>query len=73
MTKDQIIMRLDQFFDFVSSLILHKFPNFSVKFVRRQANAAAHALGKAAANNVSPYFYHTIPHCISYISMNESA
>ncbi|KAG5106598.1 hypothetical protein JHK82_043568 [Glycine max] len=66
-------MRLDQFFDFVSSLILHKFPNFSVKFVRRQANAAAHALAKAAANNVSPYFYNTIPHCISYISMNESA
>lgn len=37
---------------------LSTFPNFMVKFIRRQANTVAHCLARAALSRSSPHIYH---------------
>lgn len=47
------------------------FTNSRVEFIRRQANAAAHALAREATSLASPMIYYVIPHCIETIIINE--
>jgi ribonuclease HI len=47
------------------------FTNSRVEFIRRQANAAAHALAREATSLASPIIYYDIPHCIETIIINE--
>lgn len=52
--------------------IISSFPNFNVKFIRRQANSAAHCLARVALSKSSLHIYHCIPaDCISQLIINE--
>lgn len=53
------------------SLFSTQFTNSRVEFIRRQANAPAHALVGEATSLASPVIYFNIPHCISNIIFNE--
>lgn len=44
---------------------------FLVKFIRRQANTAAHSLAKAVVAYASPANLHHIPYCILEVINNE--
>jgi ribonuclease HI len=45
--------------------------NFEVKFVRRQANMAAHSLARAAISWTSHHYVDVIPLCIEPLLMND--
>jgi len=47
------------------------FTNSQVEFIRRQTNAAAHALAKETTSLISPMIYYVIPQCIETIIINE--
>jgi hypothetical protein len=47
------------------------FTNSRVEFIRRQANAAAHALAREATSLASPIIYYDIPQCTETIIINE--
>jgi len=47
------------------------FTNSWVEFIRRQANAAAHALAREATSLASPIIYYDIQQCIETIIINE--
>jgi ribonuclease HI len=47
------------------------FTNSRVEFIRRQANAAAHALARKAISLASPTIYYVIPSCIESNIINE--
>lgn len=51
--------------------IISSFPNFNVKFIRRQANSAAHCLARVALSKSSLHIYHCIPDCISQLIISE--
>jgi ribonuclease HI len=53
------------------SLFSTSFSNSRVKFVRRQANAVAHALAREATSLASPAVYFDIPNCIETLIINE--
>jgi len=53
------------------SLFRNLYSNSRVEFVRRQANAVAHALARAATSSASPAIYFDIPTCIETILINE--
>ncbi|XP_058788236.1 uncharacterized protein LOC131662466 [Vicia villosa] len=53
-------------------LLLLAFPNFEVKFVKRQANLVAHSLAKAANSWTRRMLFDVIPLCISSYLINES-
>jgi ribonuclease HI len=53
------------------NLFSSSFTNSRVEFIRRQANAAAHALAREATSLASPTIYYVIPHCIETIIINE--
>ncbi|XP_058769064.1 uncharacterized protein LOC131642921 [Vicia villosa] len=61
-------------FNFIISFIhslLHNFPNFEVKFVKRQANAVAHFIAKAADSWSRRSLFHMIPLCIEHLLLND--
>jgi len=43
----------------------------NMEFVRRQANAVAHALAREATSLASPAVYYDIPNCIETFIINE--
>jgi hypothetical protein len=47
--------------------LLHDFPNFKVKFIRRQANLVAHILVRAANSWTSLRTFEISPPCIELI------
>ena len=47
------------------------FTNSRVEFIRRQANAATHALAREATSLASPNIYYVIPQRIESIIINE--
>ena len=51
--------------------LLKSFPNFEVKFVKRQANMAAHSLAKVANSWSRHNRLNYIPLCIEQIISNE--
>jgi len=53
------------------SLFRNLFSNSRVEFVRRQANAVAHALAREATSLASPAVYYDIHTCIETIIINE--
>ncbi|CAJ2639496.1 unnamed protein product [Trifolium pratense] len=60
------------------SMIIHKiksvlvvFPNFEVKFIRRQADSVAHTLARAANYWASHRFFEFIPSCIELMLFNK--
>jgi hypothetical protein len=53
------------------SLFRRYYENFSVEFVRRQANEVAHMLAKAATLSASFQVLVDIPDCIEHILINE--
>ncbi|XP_058732901.1 uncharacterized protein LOC131604482 [Vicia villosa] len=57
----------------VSSLqnLLLSFPNFEVKFIKRQANSVAHSLAKAANSWSRRSNFHLIPPCIEHLLIND--
>jgi len=52
-------------------LFSSSFANSKVEFIRRQTNAAAHALAREVTSLVSPFTYYVIPSCIETIIINE--
>jgi hypothetical protein len=52
-----------------SILVLH--PNFEVKFVKRQANMAAHTLARAACSWATHRIFEICPPCIDSILSND--
>ncbi|GAU33842.1 hypothetical protein TSUD_393500 [Trifolium subterraneum] len=60
---------LSIFHDILS--IMSSFPNFEVKFVRRQANSVAHTLARAANSWSSFHRFEIIPLCIEHLIINE--
>ncbi|XP_058777319.1 uncharacterized protein LOC131651665 [Vicia villosa] len=54
----------------IRSLLLH-FPNFEVKFVKRQANSVAHALAKAADSWTRRSFFNMSPPCIEHLLTSD--
>ncbi|XP_058765192.1 uncharacterized protein LOC131638639 [Vicia villosa] len=54
-------------------LLLLVFPNFEVKFIKRQANMVAHTLAKAANSWSRRCLFDVIPHCITFHLINESS
>ncbi|XP_058734150.1 uncharacterized protein LOC131605869 [Vicia villosa] len=52
--------------------LLLLFPNFEVKFIKRQANLVAHTLAKAANSWSRRSFFNMIPLCIEHCLSNES-
>jgi ribonuclease HI len=53
--------------------LLSSFPNFKVKFLRRQANMVAHTLARAAISWASHRFIMYVPPCIASLINNEMA
>ncbi|XP_058742172.1 uncharacterized protein LOC131614627 [Vicia villosa] len=51
--------------------LLFYFPNFEVKFVKRQANSVAHALAKAADSWTKRSFFNMSPPCIEHLLAND--
>ncbi|XP_058726136.1 uncharacterized protein LOC131597455 [Vicia villosa] len=51
--------------------LLALFPNFEVKFIRRQANLVAHALAKAANSWARRSFINSVPPCIEPYLLND--
>jgi hypothetical protein len=51
--------------------LLSVFPNFVVKFIKRQANMVAHTLARAAISWSSCCVFETLPSCISSFLINE--
>jgi ribonuclease HI len=64
---------VSEFCSIISSIqsLLLLYPNFEVKFVKRQANSVAHTLARAAYSKTSRYIYDLIPPCIHNILINE--
>ncbi|XP_058751093.1 uncharacterized protein LOC131624131 [Vicia villosa] len=56
----------------IKSLLLD-FPNFEVKFIKRQANMVAHNLAKAANFWSRRCLFDVIPPCITFHLINESS
>ncbi|XP_058776491.1 uncharacterized protein LOC131650796 [Vicia villosa] len=56
----------------IKSLLLD-FPNFEVKFIKRQANMVAHTLAKAANSWSRRYMFDVISPCITFYLINESS
>ncbi|XP_058726534.1 uncharacterized protein LOC131597891 [Vicia villosa] len=56
----------------IKSLLLD-FPNFEVKFIKRQANMVAHTLDKAANSWSRCCMFDVIPPCITFYLINESS
>jgi hypothetical protein len=54
----------------INNLLLSN-PNFSVKFIKRQANMVAHTLARAAISWSSRCSFETVPLCISTLLINE--
>jgi hypothetical protein len=54
----------------INNLLLSS-PNFSVKFIKRQANMVAHTLARAAVSWPSRCSFETLPLCIQSTLMNE--
>jgi ribonuclease HI len=54
----------------INNLLLSS-PNFSVKFIKRQANMVAHTLARVAVSWPSRCSFETLPLCIQSILMNE--
>ncbi|XP_058742418.1 uncharacterized protein LOC131614899 [Vicia villosa] len=54
----------------IHSLLLN-FPNFEVKFVKRQANMVAHSIAKAANSWTRRSLFHMIPLCIEQFLFND--
>jgi hypothetical protein len=54
----------------INDLLLSN-PNFSVKFIKRQANMVAHTLARAAVSWPSRCTFETLPLCITSILFNE--
>jgi ribonuclease HI len=52
-------------------MLLHCNSNFEVKFVRRQANIAAHTLARVASSWTRRNFFDYIPRCIELVILNE--
>lgn len=57
--------------DACRDLFSNSFTNSRVEFIRRQANAAVHALAREATSLASPHIYYEIPLCIETIIINE--
>jgi hypothetical protein len=55
---------------YINTLLLSS-PNFSVKFIKRQANMVAHTLARAAISWSSRCSIETLPYCISNLIFNE--
>jgi len=53
------------------SLFSFFFSNSWVEFLRRQANAVAHALAREATFIASPVVYYNIPNCIETLIINQ--
>ncbi|XP_058739284.1 uncharacterized protein LOC131611208 [Vicia villosa] len=53
--------------------LLQNFPNFEVKFVKRQANMVAHSLPKTANSWVRRSIMNVILPCIELLIMNEKS
>lgn len=45
--------------------------NFSVRFIRRQANGVAHSLARASVFNASSWIFYIATTCIADVIMNE--
>ncbi|XP_058775495.1 uncharacterized protein LOC131649754 [Vicia villosa] len=62
-----------EFSSIISSIrsLLDNFPNFEVKFVKRQANSVAHALAKAADSWTRRSFFNMVPPCIDHLLIND--
>ncbi|XP_058733327.1 uncharacterized protein LOC131604930 [Vicia villosa] len=62
-----------EFGTIISSIrsLLDNFPNFEVKFVKRQANLVAHALAKAANFWIRRSFFNVVPPCIDLLIIND--
>ena len=64
-----------EFYAIVSSinyqLSLHS--NFKVKFIRRQANMAAHTLARAACSWASHRIFYSYPSCIEHYLINDNS
>ncbi|XP_058784506.1 uncharacterized protein LOC131659316 [Vicia villosa] len=54
------------------SELLQSFPNFDVKFTKRQENMVAHSLARAANSWTRRSILNSIPLCIEHILLNES-
>ena len=64
-----------EFYAIVSSIIyqLSLHSNFEVKFVRRQANMAAHSLARAACSWASHRIFYSYPSCIEHWLINDNS
>jgi ribonuclease HI len=64
---------VSEFCSIISSIqsLLLLYPNFEVKFVKRQANSVAHTLARAAYSKTSRYIYDLVPPGIHNILINE--
>lgn len=51
--------------------LLYNFPNFEVKFIKRQANMVAHSLAKSANSWARRSIMHVISPCIELFVMND--
>jgi len=51
--------------------LLQQFPNFKIRFIRRQANFVAHTLARESRLYASHHVFDLIPSCISSIMLNE--
>ncbi|XP_058745894.1 uncharacterized protein LOC131618744 [Vicia villosa] len=67
------ISGLSEFSFIISSIrsLLLNFPNFEVKFVKRQANSVAHSLAKAADSWTRRSWFNVIPPCIATLLFND--
>ncbi|XP_058775131.1 uncharacterized protein LOC131649383 [Vicia villosa] len=67
------LIGISEFSFIISSIksLLLSFPNFEVKFVKRQANSVAHTLAKAADSWTRRSLFYTIPPCIEPLLYNE--
>jgi hypothetical protein len=54
----------------INNLLLSNL-NFSVKFIKRQANMVAHTFAREAISWSSRCTFETLPHCISTLLINE--
>ncbi|XP_058784658.1 uncharacterized protein LOC131659490 [Vicia villosa] len=64
---------VSEFSCIISSIhrLLFNFPNFKVKFVKRQANMVAHSIAKAANSWTRRSLFHMIPLCIEQLLFND--
>ncbi|XP_058757283.1 uncharacterized protein LOC131630523 [Vicia villosa] len=64
---------VSEFSCIISSIhsLLFNFPNFEVKFVKRQANTVAHSIAKATDSWTRRSLFHMIPLCIEQLLLND--